>query len=656
MAKQTINVGTLPNDGTGDTLLSAMNKINANFTDLYTTSYSTNVVNSFNSRQGVVSLLSSDVTGALGYTPISNAGGTFTGLIVMNNGFVSNQAGVFDSNLTGVGSLPSAPAGTMIRAINLDTNQSILNLDSFINAGGTMSAAIFRGSRGTGASPSAIQSTDIMGQIGAIGYGTTQFSTTPSGQINFVSEGAFTNASTPTAISFQVTPSASASPSEQMRLTSLGNLILSGTGALQLPAGTTGQQPSPSVQGMLRYNTTTSRFEFYNGASWVNHVKLAGDTMTGTLTVPALVGTTGASTLDSFVIGSITPEAGTFTALNSTSGAINATSVGATTAGSGAFTTLSASSTVSGAGFSSYITNQLAAPPAIGGTTPNTGAFTTLTATTPVAVSSGGTGRATLTAHDVLIGNGTTQVTLVAPSTAGQALISAGATSDPLFGFPTGTLINVQRFTSSGTYTPTTGTNSIIIYGCGGGGGGGGTGATSASQVAAGGAGSGGSWGISRITSVASQTVTIGAAGAAGAAGANAGGTGGQTSIGTYLVCAGGLGGAAGTATAFANATITGAPGGQGSTATSSGTLLYGSPGSVASYAHWAYNGTGFISSIGASGPFGSGGWSGNTASIAGSTGLGNGSGGSGALAGLSQSALAGGAGTAGIIIVYEYA
>ena len=57
--------------------------------------------------------------------------------------------------------------------------------------------------------------------------------------------------------------------------------------------------------------------------------------------------------------------------------AANFSSVGATTAGTGAFTTLSASSTVSGAGFSSYF----AAPPTIGNTTPNAGTFTALTAT-----------------------------------------------------------------------------------------------------------------------------------------------------------------------------------------------------------------------------------------------------------------------------------
>ena len=370
MTKQVINVGTLPNDGTGDTLLSAMNKINANFTDLYTTSYSSNVVNSFNTRTGAVTLLNTDVTGALTYTPANKAGDTFTGLVVLNNGFVSGQSGAFDLNAAGIGILPAAPTGTIVRAINADTTQSIISLDSFINAGGTMSAIVLRGSRGLGSAPTAIQSTDVIGQVSAAGYGASQFNAATSGQINFVAEGNFTNSSTPTAIAFQVTAVSSATPSELMRLTSLGNLILNGTGALQLPVGNTGQQPSPSVQGMVRYNTTTSRFEFYNGATWVNHVKVSGDTMTGTLTAPALVGTNGASTLDSFIIGSITPSSATFTA-------INATSIGGTTAGTGAFTALSASSTVSGTGFSTY----LASPPAIGGTAPAAGNFTSVQGT-----------------------------------------------------------------------------------------------------------------------------------------------------------------------------------------------------------------------------------------------------------------------------------
>jgi hypothetical protein len=54
--------------------------------------------------------------------------------------------------------------------------------------------------------------------------------------------------------------------------------------------------------------------------------------------------------------------------------------IGDVTPNTGAFTTLSATSTVSGAGFTSY----LASPPAIGGTAPGTGKFTTVTATSDV--------------------------------------------------------------------------------------------------------------------------------------------------------------------------------------------------------------------------------------------------------------------------------
>ena len=44
----------------------------------------------------------------------------------------------------------------------------------------------------------------------------------------------------------------------------------SNTGAIQLPVGTTAQRPaSPSV-GMVRYNTTTSHFEGYDGSAWVH--------------------------------------------------------------------------------------------------------------------------------------------------------------------------------------------------------------------------------------------------------------------------------------------------------------------------------------------------------------------------------------------------
>jgi hypothetical protein len=45
------------------------------------------------------------------------------------------------------------------------------------------------------------------------------------------------------------------------------NLYVDGTGYVRLATGTTAQRPTPSV-GMVRYNTTTSAYEGYDGSGW----------------------------------------------------------------------------------------------------------------------------------------------------------------------------------------------------------------------------------------------------------------------------------------------------------------------------------------------------------------------------------------------------
>lgn len=93
----------------------------------------------------------------------------------------------------------------------------------------------------------------------------------------------------------------------------------------------------------------------------------------------------------------------------------------------------------------------------VGATTPSTGAFTTLVASTPVAVASGGTGQNALSAHNVLLGEGTAGVGFAAPGAAGQMLISAGAAVDPAFGgAPTITGGSINS-TPVGATTPSTG-------------------------------------------------------------------------------------------------------------------------------------------------------------------------------------------------------
>jgi len=59
-----------------------------------------------------------------------------------------------------------------------------------------------------------------------------------------------------------------ASPTFTGTATFGGNVLLSGTGVLDLPVGTTGQRPGTPNNGMIRYNSSLSRYEGYSGSAW----------------------------------------------------------------------------------------------------------------------------------------------------------------------------------------------------------------------------------------------------------------------------------------------------------------------------------------------------------------------------------------------------
>jgi hypothetical protein len=83
-------------------------------------------------------------------------------------------------------------------------------------------------------------------------------------------------------------------------LTATLNSTFSSTGALTISKGTTGERPS-AVSGMLRFNTTTTEFEGYNGTTWasVGGAALSNDTSTATNVYPLFANATSgtASTL-----------------------------------------------------------------------------------------------------------------------------------------------------------------------------------------------------------------------------------------------------------------------------------------------------------------------------------------------------------------------
>lgn len=84
----------------------------------------------------------------------------------------------------------------------------------------------------------------------------------------------------------------------------------------------------------------------------------------------------------------------------------------------------------SGSGAFAGTTSPVFVTPALG--TPSSG---TLTNCTGLPVAGGGTGLSAVTAHYLMIGNGTSALTLLAPSaTVGLPLLSAGASADPAYG------------------------------------------------------------------------------------------------------------------------------------------------------------------------------------------------------------------------------
>lgn len=56
--------------------------------------------------------------------------------------------------------------------------------------------------------------------------------------------------------------------------------IFSYTSAIKLPVGTTAQRPATPVAGDTRFNSTTSKLEFYNGTAWVSSITSSSGTST----------------------------------------------------------------------------------------------------------------------------------------------------------------------------------------------------------------------------------------------------------------------------------------------------------------------------------------------------------------------------------------
>lgn len=257
---------------------------------------------------------------------------------------------------------------------------------------------------------------------------------------------------------------------------------------------------------------------------------------------------------------------------------------------------------------------------------------------TAISIAKGGTGASTAA---VALGN------LLPAGSNGQVLVRTGASTQALKSIYR--VISVQVLTSGTTYTTASGATDIFVECIGSGGGGAGANGSGASQAAGGAGGGGGAYAAKWISSPsASYSYVIGAGGAGGTAGNNTGSIGTATTFGTGpLVSAGSGGGGNPMAGGGVTATF--------SDPASGGVFItgdYGFSGSDGSHGI-RLSGTSCLAGDGGASAK-SGSTKGRFLEAAGSNGKIYGGGGAGADS-LSNTALAGGSGANGIIIVTEY-
>jgi hypothetical protein len=257
-----------------------------------------------------------------------------------------------------------------------------------------------------------------------------------------------------------------------------------------------------------------------------------------------------------------------------------------------------------------------------------------------------GTGWSCATGFALLASPALTGTPTAPTATAGTNTTQIATTAFVQAASGSGRLLNIQVISSSGTYTATAGTNKVFAECVGGGGGGAGTPATNSTTVAVGAGGASGSYARAYLTSgFSGQTVTIGSGGAGGV-GAN-GTAGGQTSFGALLVAPGGGSGQVVTASNTGYiATFGGQPG-----AVATGGNIVNSAGTPGGNAN-AFNGI-TQPGVGASSPYGGGGYTAFQGNGGAATGYG--SGGAGVNSGVSQPAYTGGSGKGGVCVIDEF-
>jgi trimeric autotransporter adhesin len=206
--------------------------------------------------------------------------------------------------------------------------------------------------------------------------------------------------------------------------------ILTSTGSSSLPTWQAPAASNISITGDTGGALTGDAFTFTGGTTGLT---FAGATTTETLggTLVVAHGGTGATTLTAHGV-----------LLGEGTGAISFTPVG------------TAGQVLLGTGADPNWVTPSAGP---GLTIVDTSSVLSYALSTPVTVANGGTGATTLTAHGVLLGEGTGAVSSTVAGTAGQLLLGTGTSTDPIWVTPTaGTGLTIVDSSSALSYALST--------------------------------------------------------------------------------------------------------------------------------------------------------------------------------------------------------
>jgi hypothetical protein len=369
---------------------------------------------------------------------VGNASGSLTSLGVGTNGqvllgstaadpsFVTPTAGTGLSVTTNATTLAYA-LQTPVTVANGGTGQVSFTANQLITGGTTATGALQQVT--AGASGQALIATGsslpVFGTLGVSGGGTGAVTLTNHGVL--VGQGTSAIVATTAGSSGQalISGGASADPAfgtlgvsgggtGAVTLTAHGVLIGEGTSAVTATtAGSSGQalisggaSADPAFGTLGVSGGGTGAVTFAN----TNQPVLVGTTATGAFQ-SVTAGSSGQALISG---GASTPAFGTLGVSGGGTGAVTLTNHGVLV-GQG---TSAIVATTAGSSGQALISGGASADPAFG----------------TLGVSGGGTGAVTLTAHGVLIGEGTSAVTATTAGSSGQALISGGASADPAFG------------------------------------------------------------------------------------------------------------------------------------------------------------------------------------------------------------------------------